>query len=362
MRARLREEPAKWRSSSRRRAAKNEPWRERLQQVGSRRAPFLACEERLVQGALAQALPAAGTLLEIGAGSGQLLELGAKADARWVHTDPEAALLEQLRAEHPAANTRVARAERLPVEPQSLAGIVGLCVLDLVADLELTLRGFRQALAPGGAVVHLLDMAPGREAVFRELARAGKVVLPNVFSDPSQARFPQDLLTSERARFEGLLAALEPLQHPLPYVFGRYFARFQHEPFDARAAVAEFEALTARADTGEIFKRALLSAFEVGYKLQLPPPEGQLTASGELFATRLRTLAERAELAVEVCEVRTAWAHLPATDGVKYRSLLLGHTRELAAPPAQLLCADAEPPPEGMALVEAGLFVFVARA
>src|SRR6185369_80200 len=99
--------------------------------------------------------------------------------------------------------------------------------------------------------------APAREGLFRAMATEGRVVLPNLFSDPSASVPPQDLFVADRARIEDLLAALKRLDHPLPFVFGRYFERFSHAPFDARTTVAEFEALTGTAETTEILRTAL---------------------------------------------------------------------------------------------------------
>lgn len=362
MRQRAHGAGGKWRSSSRRRAPPKESWVERLAEVGARRAPFAACLRPLVHDALVRALPAEGDVIEVGAGTGALLDLDPDCAPRFLHTDPDAGVLERLRERHPNARVQAARLDQLPAEPGSIAGVVGLCVLDLVPELDSALRAIKRVLRPGAALIHLLDMAPAREGLFRAMAAEGRVVLPNLFSDPSASVPPQDLFVADRARIEGLLAALKPLDHPLSFVFGRYFERFSQKPFDARATVSEFEALTSTEETSEIVKTALMNAFELGLELGVPPPEGKLLASAELFAQRMTRAAEGAGLAVEECGVRTAWATAPVAEPLVYRSLLLGHERALPDLPERALCAHAPRPEAGHALREAGLLVFVARA
>ena len=361
MRQRAHGAGGKWRSSSRRRTPRKEPWVERLAEVGARRAPFAPCLGTLAHDVIERALPPQGDVIEIGAGTGALLELGVGGDPRFLHTDPDADALERLRDRYPHARVEVARVDQLPAEPGSLAGVVGLCVLDLLPDLDAALRAIQRALRPGGAVVHLLDMAPAREGLFRAMAAEGRIVLPNLFDDPSATVPPRDLFVADRARLEILLTALKPFEHPLPFVFGRYFERFAHEPFDAHATVSEFEALTATEETSELLRTALMSAFAAGLELGVPSPEGKLVASAELLAQRLSRAAANARLTLEQCEVRTAWA-TTSVAGPAYRSLLLGHERALAVPPEHSLCADAPCPEPGQALLEAGVLVFVARA
>jgi SAM-dependent methyltransferase len=362
MRQRAHGAGGKWRSSSRRRGPRKESWVERLAEVAARRAPFAACLRPLVHDVLVRALPAEGDVIEIGAGTGGLLELGVGDAPRFLHTDPDADALERLHDRYPNARVQTAHLEQLSAEPASVAGVVGLCVLDLVPELDAALRAIKRVLRPGGALIHLLDMAPAREGLFRAMAAEGGVVLPNLFSDPSATVPPQDLFVADRARIESLLATLKRLDHPLPFVFGRYFERFSSEPFDARATVAEFEALTGTEETSELLRTSLMNAFEVGLAQGLPPPQAKLIASAELLAQRLTRAAERAGLVIEECEVRTGWATALAEQPFTYRSLLLGHERTLSAVPERALCADAPRPEPGQALLEAGLLVFVARA
>jgi ubiquinone/menaquinone biosynthesis C-methylase UbiE len=355
---------APWKSASRKRkAAGSKSWVTRLEPLAAIREPFIACHRIIAKRVLDRHLAAEGTLLEIGAGFGELAHWLDGDSRRFVHTEPDAAALARLRARFPEARAEPASAERLPVPDASSAGVVGLCTLDVVSDMHAALCEARRVLAPGGVFVHLMDLAPSFEGELRELAAAGKVVLPNLFSDPSEARWPEDLLVSDWVETKRLLAALAANSHPLPQVFAPYFAHFGRASFDAAKAAREFELLVRTPELRELLKPMLASGFALGHRLGVPPPRGALLSAGRKLVERIERAASRAGFVVERNDVESAWAHTVRADTAqRYRSLALGHERRSETLPRHLLCEDAAEPGPASALIEASVAVFVARA
>ncbi|HEX6766860.1 MAG TPA: methyltransferase domain-containing protein, partial [Polyangiaceae bacterium] len=263
----------------------------------------------------------------------------------------------------PEARTLEARIEALPFADGSASAAVGLCVLDVLSDPAPAFRELRRIVAPGGRLIHFLDLAPNFEAALRELAREGKVALPNLFSDPSSSPWPADLLVTERTAMERLLLELRRASHPLPHVFGHYFENYSRAPFDAKKAAREYEAFTRTQEVRELLKTLLTSAFETGFRLGVPAPEGELASSGRRLAERLEAAAREAGFTLELSDIRTAWAHgARAPEGPSYRSIALGHERRGHELPERLLCEDAVPASESNVLLETAMFVLVARA
>jgi SAM-dependent methyltransferase len=354
-----------WKSTSRKaRAAPSPSWRARLESVSTLRATFVDCHRAIAQTALGRHLPRTGRLVEVGAGLGQLAHWYDASEAgRWIHTEPELAAMAELQRQFPQARTAQASIEALPFERASCAGVVALCLFDLVRDLPAALAELRRILEPGGVVIHLLDLAPDFAGELRELARSGHVVLPNLFADPSASHWPEDLLVTQRTSLQPLLATLASQSHPLLHVFGHYFANFAQTPFDAAKAAREYEALLRDSGTRELLKTLLASAYTTGFQLGLPPPQGALVSSAQRLAARLETAARREGFAVEVNDIRSAWVHAPRSDADPiYRSLALGHERRASELPERLLCSGAVAPPHGHALHEAAMSVLVLRS
>jgi SAM-dependent methyltransferase len=353
-----------WKSSSRKRKrARGESWVERLEPLAELRAAFVDCHSTITRRVLTEYLPPEGRVIEIGAGLGQLRSwLDEAVGERVVHADPDVEALAVLSRRFPSAKVSRARAESLPFEDESCAAVVGLCVLDVLADLDAALREIHRVLVPGGVLVHFLDMAPKFEAALRELASEGSLVLPNLFSDPCDEPWPADMLLTERSAMHALLIELEKGRHPLPHVFGHYFQNFFRSPFDAAKAGREYEAFARTPTMRELLKTLLISAYAQGHKLGLPPPRGVLASSGQRLARRLSIACADAALVVELNDVRTARSSRPATEGEPtYRSLALGHERRAQDLPDRLLCADEAPPTAGNQVIEAAVSVVVAR-
>lgn len=355
---------SKWRS--RRHGAstpRDDGWKARLEQLRAIRAPFRECTQRILSDLAREVLPKEGSLVEIGAGDGQLREWLPE-DARWVYTEPSEAACRALRQRHPSARVVRGSAERLPFDAGSCAAIVGLCLLDLVDDVDAVFAEAHRILAPGGRLVHVLDLTPTHGVLFRELHAAGKIPLPNLFADPSEKRWPEDLLVTDRAPMQSLVAAAEAAGHPLSAVFGHYFERFSSDTLDVPRAVRAYDALSRSPEVRLLLKTTLLSAYELGHRQKLAPPRGVPTSSARCFSQRLNAAARRAGLHVVLDDVRAAWSHQARETGegeqLMYRSLAIGHERRMNQLPQTPLCEDARLPSEpGMHLVESAAHVFV---
>ena len=140
-----------------------------------------------------------------------------------VHTEREPAFVRKLQEAAPQATVQVASAESLPFADGTVAGVLGLCVLDVV-DLEAVAHELHRVLKPGGSVVQFWDMAPNMRWLCEGEMRHGRVLLPDCFSDPLvraelpaelQAALPpldflRDLVSVPSGQLQTLIALLRP--------------------------------------------------------------------------------------------------------------------------------------------------------
>jgi SAM-dependent methyltransferase len=353
-----------------------------LELLRQRREPYAPLQAQIVGEILDRFPPLAeGPIVEIGAGTGQLREwLPPALRDRLVHTDPSDTALRVLRDRSPQARIRVAPADRLPFDDQSVAAVVGLCVFDALPDPAAARAELRRVLAPGGRFVHFLDMATLLEAPFAKLAASGLVPIPNVFADPGDHEWPLDIVLLKRAWLEGLLRSSGGVDPPFATELRAYFRSFLAEPFDTNAATGAFKVLASHGDRRRALVVFLELAGRAAFGQGLPAIEPLPFHSGRYLQSVMEsTFRGPDHFVIELDQIvtRAGWrapsAAAPrtvpsaATGGPRYQSLCVGHQRLLEAPPRRLLDASAlrllgdRTAPTSDILIEVGTFVFVAR-
>jgi hypothetical protein len=337
-------------------------------------------------------------VVEIGSGGGQL--------RRWlpdsllpavVHTEREPAFARKLQQAAPQAAVQVASADSLPYADGSVAGVLGLCVLDVVA-LEAVARELHRVLKPRGSVVQFWDMAPNMRWLCEREISDRRVLLPDCFSDPLvRAELPgelhtalppldflQDLISVPSGQLQSLIALLRP--GPTSLIDGaslerlaRYVRVFASDGSPAASAEEAAKALARLCDDEDeayAYKRLLLHAWMMlkqargGDKL---PLELRRISSAQALAERLAEVFTATGMEVE-CDVRRARAVVPRPpverglagerlSRSRFVGRWLGTTAFAAAvPPAGPdVLADDEVAASDQLVVEAGLLVLVAR-
>jgi SAM-dependent methyltransferase len=337
-----------------------------LDLLARRRAPYAGPLAAIAGDLLARFPPPNGrAVLEIGAGTGQLRGwLPPALRARMIHSEPSADATHALRARAADAGAVRAVAEALPIAAGRCGAVLGLCVLDAVADTAAVAAEAARVLAPGGRFIHLLDMATLLERPFAKLAGSRLVPIPNVFGDPGDHEWPLDIVLLERAWLEDLLRFAADTGHPFAATFGPIFTPFLSTPFDAGAATGAFKAIAGSGQRRRTLAAMLTSAGRAavaqGHKAVEPLP----FHSGRYLQSLLVATFAAAGFTIELSEIVARAIRRPAAEdekSIRYRSLCVGHERLEAELPRRLLAAVREPPSDGDILVEAGVFAFVAR-
>jgi SAM-dependent methyltransferase len=361
-----------------------------LEHLQAQRTLFEPAARRVVHAALDRAgLDGSGApVVEIGSGGGQL--------RRWlpdsllpamVHTEPEATFVRRFHQAVPDAKAQVASAQALPFADGSVAGVLGLCVLDVV-DLEAVARELHRVLQPGGSVVQFWDMAPNMRWLCERQIRDGSVLLPDCFSDPLvraelptelQSALPpldflQDLVSVPAGQLESLIELLRP--SPTDLIDGASLERLAKYVRISDAAEAARALAWLCDDEREAFacKRLLLNAWlmlQQARGASKLPLELRRISSAQALSDHLAGTFTATGMQVE-CAVWRARAVVPrppsGEDERLRRSRFVGRwvgTTAFAAevPPAgpDVLGADAAPAPDQL-VVEAGVLVLIASA
>jgi SAM-dependent methyltransferase len=369
-----------------------------LERLENERTLFEPALTRVVRAALERAGLAGGDspVIEIGSGGGQLRRwLPAPLLPVMVHTEREPAFVRKLQRAVPRATVQVASAEALPYADGSVAGVLGLCVLDVV-DLEAVARELHRVLRPGGSAVQFWDMAPSMRWLCEREMRSGRVLLPDCFSDPLvraelpdelQAVLPpldflRDLVSVPSGQLHSLIALLRPspsnlIDAPSLERLARYAQLFDQPSEDGWPAASTEAARALRwlcedEQQAHACKRLLLNAWLIlqqargGSKL---PLELRELSSAQALSERLAEVFGARGMAVE-CDVRRARALVPRPDGAdgrlsraRFVGRWLGTTAYAAeVPPADpdVLAASDLVAPDHL-VVEAGVLVLIAR-
>jgi SAM-dependent methyltransferase len=365
-----------------------------LSALEAARAPFASLTAAVVGAVVRRYVPeaSAAPLAEIGAGDGQLRRwLPAPLHARTTHTEILDALVARLHQRHPDAHVARADAVALPFPSGSLAAVVGLCVLDDVAQPARVRDEIRRVLVPGGVVIHFLDLSTNPSAIFAELDQMGEVPLPNFFVDLAlsspgvAAQAPacgplDDLLAAPRDQLAFIAGALRAAGHAMAAPLLAYLAPFSPDVFEPSAAAAHFTGLLSDPRAAAGFRRALSAIYETvrrpSYRVELPLDLRPL-ASHSHFERRLRDLfAAEHGFDIEVCDLLTARSRGPravsGARGVGFIARYAGWGVTGLAPPAVAIGSAADPggsadraPGDlgpGDLVTEVGVQVLVARA
>ncbi len=342
-------------------ASGDEPVFEKLRRIHTFRRVFEDLASRLIGDVVGSVMPH-GRLLEIGAGDGQLHDLLAPSvRARLVCTEPRALGLQTLRARGIEAVR--GSAENLPVPDASCAGVMGLCVLDVVQNPRAAVLELYRVLRPGACVVHWLDMTTELAPALSELRASGLIALPNVFTNPGDTTWPEDLFLIEDAQLDLVASILERERRPAGAVL-RHYQAAHAAPFRPGRATAAFNSLNDDPELHPRVRHAFATAFERGRpeeRARLRGFQGRPVSSARYFASRLQRLfCDRFQIVhngiLSVGGVRPRGPSDPL-----YTSLVTGSLRTSSVFPQTRRDASAPKPSPQQRLVELGVHTFIAR-
>jgi hypothetical protein len=150
--------------------------------------------------------------------------------------------------------------------------VLALCVFDTVPDLAAVRDELRRVLRPGGAVVHLLDLATSPDCLFPELIAGGELPLTNFardsalldgLTDGQRALLPpadpfDEVLAVGWEAFGGFVRLLEQARHPLAADLGPYAGLHRPGALDPDRLARGFMAAGADPARLQALNRALL--------------------------------------------------------------------------------------------------------
>jgi SAM-dependent methyltransferase len=345
----------------------------KLQDVRTQRGPFRALTQALIADLLTEYTPAE-PLVEIGAGDGQLCSLLPQpASMDRVFTEPTALGVKRFLEIHPDEVVKRAPAEALPFGDGQVGCVIGLCVLDVVKDGAAVARECARVLKPGGVFIHLLDMSADPLAPILQLQASRLLVIPNVFSDPCEAAFPEDMFVAPIAEMAQLAQILDRHRHPFAAALRKYVALYQAVPFSAAAAASAFAQLADDPKAKVLLRDVLKAAGQLATpaeRAQLARFQGHPVSAAKYFESRLLGwFSPELGFRVELSGMLARWevqADASAVTGSvsstkKYLSIAAGHVRHLAEPPPHLLNPALPVASVGVSWREQSVFVFVAR-
>ncbi len=341
----------------------------KLRDVRRVRQPYAKLGRRVLADVLSRFVPDGDDpVVEIGAGDGQFRDwLPERLLSRVTHTEPLAIAAREARKRHPQARFVRAPAEHLPFGNGELGAVLGSCVLDVVDDGVAVARELARVLRPGGTFVHWLDMSTRLNDAFEILGHADMVPLPNVFSDPSASRWPEDMFLVSRADLNLVLEVLERHKHDFAKPLRQYLAVFAHLPHTLRPALAEYTQLQESASLRVALQgmfRAATELAEPRLRERLASFQGRPVASSRFLESRLNGyFTASAGFEPVFSDIVADSELIPAlTDPpALYVSSCVGEQRRLPTLPTVRLCPDGPLPAADQTLREFAAFAFVVR-
>ena len=258
----------------------------KLQAVAKHRRRFAPLFNTLVT-PLLNRLPSDGLIVEVGAGDGQFTDvLPPEVLQRTVAVEPMRYGVSALQKKHPSLRIEQAKAHQLPFADGTASAIIACCVFDVLPDLPAAIAEFDRALAPGGIVLHILDMATDLRALIVEIVEASNLcLLPNVFTDPTAAEWPEDLLVVPLGQLDVVIDVLDA--DPAARGLRLYRDAFRTTPEDAFVAFSALhESAEGRSGLSTAFRTAMSRASDAD-KRKLRRFEGRPLSSARMFHERL---------------------------------------------------------------------------
>jgi ubiquinone/menaquinone biosynthesis C-methylase UbiE len=363
------------------------------------REPVQPLLRQIAQTVIGRSLPEASgpqECLELGSGTGQLRHwLPAWVAAGTLHTDMSPGMLDELQRQHPAAQAQVADAGRLPHADGRFAAVLGLCTVDSFPQQREVRDEIRRVLAKGGCFIHLMDMQSSPAGLFTHLVQRGELPLPNFLDDTllgtldpvMRGRLPQpkvldDFVAVPHNALARMVDVLHRCGSPQAAELAPFVQRFAPGNFTPAQTTDAFMSLLADAERIGGLNRTLLSLwlqFGAGQHEEVPAWPLRPVSSLRFVQRRFETLFSPAEgFRVEFSDLVSLRQTRPRESGMPQgqrfhlrcagRSLWLSHVppnelgRPLASlePPPQGNAAPAAPP-EDSVVIEAGMYVFIAR-
>lgn len=345
------------------------------------RAPWDAPVRRAARAAAARFVPGAGgAAVELGAGGGQLRDwLPPALAAELVLTEPSAPFAAALRERHPGATVLAARADALPLPTGSARAALGLCVFDTLRDLGSVRDELRRVLRPGGAVLHLIDLATSPDGLFPELIAGGAVPLTNFARDPAllevltdaqRAALPpagdfDEVLAVPWGPFRALLELLAATGHPLRARLGPYADLHRPGALDPDALALDYMRATSDPAGLLALNRALLELALTARRTGREWPLRAVSARGHVRAKLCAAFGPAHGFEVTFAGPVSAWE--AGADGSGFVLRHAGRTVRRAEVPADPFGTpvsdwDGDPlPPRAAPLRETTVEVFAAR-
>jgi ubiquinone/menaquinone biosynthesis C-methylase UbiE len=197
----------------------------------ARAATDLAFRENIAQ-ICHDVLPPTGTILDLGAGGGALLQRMPEVFRnRVVQLDISQNYMAFLKASNPDAKPLVADATVLPFKDNTFEAIISLSTLHTIPDAEKAISEVKRVLKPGGTFTHILDIVPIPEPMIEYIKKEKKFIFPAedvvdtlgiphpAYQTPTMQEVLQFLKTNQIEKSLMNMIAIT-LQHPDPSLRG----------------------------------------------------------------------------------------------------------------------------------------------